>query len=202
MVRRADLARPQVGDEQLFAAENIERQEAPVAVVTMVVTPLLVAVDPIIGRVEIEEQLRGRPGKGGDEVVQQHPVKGERRPAVGPLREPAERRIAGQWGVALQRGLPEEIVPQRLVVIEILVPLRDPVDALAQQVDLPVGDVKRVARSGQRGIQSLEQTESAVGLAQEEEPAVARHVAALEVGLDFTTIEAWKTEIFLGTIWH
>jgi hypothetical protein len=61
-----------------------------------------------------------------------------------------------------------------------------------------VGDVKRIARIGQHGIQRLEQTEPAVGLAQQEETAVAGHVAAGEVGLDFTAIEAWKTRNLSG----
>jgi hypothetical protein len=202
MMRRADVARPQIGDEQLLAAEHIERQEAPVAVITMVMPPLLVAMDAIISRIEIEDQLRWRLGKGGDEVVQQHAVKSERRLPVGPLLEPAERRVAGQGRVALQRGLPHQIMPQRPVVVEILIPLRDPVDTLPQQVDLPVRDVEGIARVGQRGVQSLEQTEPAVRLAQQEDSAIAGDVAALKVGLDFAAIEAWKSEFFLRTVWH
>src|ERR1035438_3785353 len=50
---------PQIGHQQLFATENIERQETIIAVVTVEVRALLPAMHAIIGGVEIEDQLGG-----------------------------------------------------------------------------------------------------------------------------------------------
>ena len=60
MPGRVDITRTQIRNEQLLAAKNIERQEAPVAVVTVKGAALLLAVHPVVGRVEIEDQLGGR----------------------------------------------------------------------------------------------------------------------------------------------
>ncbi len=122
--------------------------------------------------------------------------------AVGARFEPAQSRAAAQRRVALDCALPGQIVAQRVVIIEILVAQREAVDALAQQIDLLMGDQLRIARIGQRRIQRAGQPEPAVGLAQEHHAAVAGNLAALEARLDFAPIEAWKIEKLGITIWH
>ena len=56
--------------------------------------------------------------KGSDELLQQHPVDGRRSVAVCLRLEPAKRGTAGQRFIALDRRLPCQIVPERVVVIE------------------------------------------------------------------------------------
>ena len=47
-----------------------------------------------------------------------------------------------------------------------------------------------------------DQAEPPIGRAQQQDATVAGNVPAREAGFDFSTIEAWKTEIFLCTVWH
>ena len=54
MTRGPAVARSQIRDKQLFATENIERQETVVTVVTVKVRALLPAMHAIIGGVKIE----------------------------------------------------------------------------------------------------------------------------------------------------
>lgn len=86
----------------------------------------------VIGRVEIEDQLGRCLGKGSDELLDQHLVKSHGGLAVHPLLEPAKRRAGSQFRVTLERRLPGQILPQRRVVIEVLVAQRQSVDALPQ----------------------------------------------------------------------
>ncbi len=61
--RRVDIARAQIADQQLLAAKNIKRPEAPVTVVAVKKATFLQTVDAIIGGVEIEHQFGRRLGK-------------------------------------------------------------------------------------------------------------------------------------------
>lgn len=105
VARAIAVARPQIGNQQQLVAEDVERQEAPVAVVTVIEAPFLVPMHPVIGRVKIQDQLRRRCGKRGDEFFQQHLVKSQRRLTIHPLLEPAQRRAGGQGVVTLYCGL-------------------------------------------------------------------------------------------------
>jgi hypothetical protein len=129
-------------------------------------------------------------------------VGGRATAAAGPRFEPAQRRTAAERLVALHRALPGQIVPQRIVVIEILVAQREAVDALTQQIDLLMGDQIRMARIGQRRIQRAGQPEASIGLAQKHHATVAGDLPALETRLDFAPIEAWKNKQFVITLWH
>lgn len=91
-----DDARAQIGHQQLLTAEDVERQEAPVAIVAVKVAAFLLAMHAVIGGVEIQDQLGGRRGKGSDELLHQHLVESDRRRAVHALLEPAKRGVAGQ----------------------------------------------------------------------------------------------------------
>jgi hypothetical protein len=55
-----DVAGAKITHQQVLTAKNVEGQEAPVAVVTVKVAALLVAVDAVVGRVEIEDELGRR----------------------------------------------------------------------------------------------------------------------------------------------
>ena len=56
------FAGPQIGDQQLLATEDIQRQEAVVVVVAVEEAAFLVAVDRVVGGVEVEDQFF-RPGE-------------------------------------------------------------------------------------------------------------------------------------------
>jgi hypothetical protein len=197
-----DVARAQITHQQLFAAKNVERQKAPVAVVAVKGAALLVAVHPVVGRVEIKDQLRRRFAKRRDELLHQHPVKSESCLPVHPVFQPAERGTRRQFLVASQRRLPGQIAPQRGVIVEVLVPQGQTKDALAQEIDLPMHDEKRVTRIGQHRVERGDETEATVGLPQQENAPVAAHVASGETRLDLAAVKAGKLEQLLRTICH
>ena len=64
MLGGVDLAGPQVGRQQLVAAEDVQRQEAVVVVVAVEEAPLLVAVHGVVGGVEVEDQVLRRARRG------------------------------------------------------------------------------------------------------------------------------------------
>ena len=66
------FARPQIADQQLITAEHIQRQKTIMVIVAVKEASLLATMHGIIGGVEIEDQLFGGLGMGGNEIVNQH----------------------------------------------------------------------------------------------------------------------------------
>ena len=58
--RSVDVRAPQLGGQQMAAAEHVERQVAVAVVIAVEEPPLLLAVQRIIGRIEIENDLLRR----------------------------------------------------------------------------------------------------------------------------------------------
>jgi len=78
---------------------------------------LLITMDPVIGRVEVQDQfLRPAPAEGSNELLDQHPVDGRCRGPVGLPLQPAKRGAAGQRLAALHRRLPRQVMPQGIMV--------------------------------------------------------------------------------------
>jgi hypothetical protein len=69
--RRIHVGAPQFGDQQVTAAEHVERQIAVAVVVAVEEPPLLLAVQWIIRCIEIEDDLLGRPRVRLHELVDQ-----------------------------------------------------------------------------------------------------------------------------------
>ncbi len=71
--RSIDVGSPELGHEQLLAAEDVERQIAVAIVTTMEETAFPVAVDGVVRGIEIEDDLLGRLLMGlreeGDEEI-------------------------------------------------------------------------------------------------------------------------------------
>ena len=89
VLRRIDIARTQIAHQQLLAAQNVKRQKAPVAVVTVKKAPFLLAVNSVVGRVEVEDQLgRGRL-ETGNELLDQHARHRPRALPISPIFQPA-----------------------------------------------------------------------------------------------------------------
>jgi hypothetical protein len=79
-------------------------------------------------------------------------------------------------------GLPEGIIAESLVVVEVFVAAGDAEDALGQQAALGVGDEVGVAAVGQGVVQGVKQTKAAVGLTREQNPCVGRENTPGQVG--------------------
>ena len=89
MFRRVDVGRAQIGDQEVIAGEDIERQEAVVVVVAVKEAPFLVAVHRVVGGIEVEHDLRGRLIEGGDEDLHQDLMDQPGPPGFGPVLEAA-----------------------------------------------------------------------------------------------------------------
>ena len=116
MFDAVDLARTQVGAEQMTAAEDIERQEAIVVVVAMEETPLLIAVHGDVGGVEIQNDALRRPLVRGDELLDKYLMDSPGGFPVGPLLEAVLRGYAGEPTVTLHRHLQRNIIAQMLMI--------------------------------------------------------------------------------------
>ena len=201
MPGRIDVTRAQVRDQELLPAEDVERQETVMSIVPVEEPALLIAMDPVISRVEVQHQfLRPALAEGGDKLLDQHPVDGRRRGAVCLPLQPAKSGAAGQRLAPLHRRLPRQIMAQRVVIVEILVPQGQTVDALPQQIGQGMGDQRRIAPIPQHLRHGPGQSHPAVRLPQEHHPAIAGDIAARETPLDFAAIKAWKTKRKLCTI--
>ena len=141
---------------------------------------LLIATHAVVGGVKIEGQLGGGLLEVGDELVQKHLVHGEGALAVGAFFESAESGAGGEGRVAVDRGLPEQIMAQGVMIAEIFVALDEAQDALAKELLLGVGDEARVAVVGHGLAQIPDEPEARIHLADEQQAAVAGDVAALE----------------------
>ena len=96
VMRAATVRRAQVAHQQMLAAEDVQRQKTVAAIKATEVTPGLLAVDEIVGGVEVQGQpLRGRVERG-DELLDEHLVRRPHEPRITALLEPAQRRCRRQ----------------------------------------------------------------------------------------------------------
>ncbi len=71
MLRRIDVRGPKIRDQQLLAAEHVQRQKAVAVVVPVEEPPGLVTVHRVVGRVEVQHQFLGPVRERGDELLHQ-----------------------------------------------------------------------------------------------------------------------------------
>jgi hypothetical protein len=76
-----DVRPPELGGQQLIAAEDVKRQIAVTAIVAVKEAPFLAAVQRIVGRVQVEDDLLGRHGMSVEEQVDRRSIK----PASWPI---------------------------------------------------------------------------------------------------------------------
>ena len=143
-----DVGAPELRRQQVAAAEDVKRQVAVTVVVAVKEPTLLVAVQRIVGGVEIEHDLLRRPIVGVEEHL--HEQRLDRRtvvgdPAVavgcrGAVFQPVERALAGERRAApVPRLEPAEhhpehrVVAQPVVVDQVLVTERDAEHPLPDQ---------------------------------------------------------------------
>ena len=97
-----------------------------------------------------------------------------------------ERRLAGQWPVAIDSGLQGQIVAQLVVIVLILVAQSQSVDPLTQQAQSGMIATGATAWIVQNASDLFEQTKAAVDLMQQDGPAtVAGDVTAGKGDFDF-----------------
>ena len=135
-----DVGGPQLGRQQMTAAEDVERQIAVAVVIAVEEPAFLMAVQRIVGGVEIEDDLLRRRRVGFQKKVDEQRL--DRRRLVADLViaggdrlgefQPIERRLAGQRRAVLapRRELARQHRHQRIMakivmVVEVFVAERD-----------------------------------------------------------------------------
>ena len=144
----------------------------------------------------------GRALVAGDELLDEHAVQRHRLRSRGARLQAAQRGRARQRIDSADRGLHQQVVSQRVVVVEIFVAAAQPVDALRQQISQAVRDARRIARIAQHRGRRAAQTDALVDSSQQQQAAVRADVAAFEVGLDHASSNPPKSIRPIGTLWH
>ena len=172
MLGLIDVRRPQVADQQLIAAEDIERQKAVVVIIAVEKATLLAAVHRIVRTIEVQHQFLRRVLSGSDEALHQRLM---RRPSPAPVRRPlqtANRRGTGQTPIPTASRLQHQIVAQNLVVVDVFIAKRNGEHPLAQQTREAMLDLACLAPVRQTTAQPRLQSNTTVRQTQQQRPAV------------------------------
>ena len=194
------VARPEQGQERATATGDVQRQEAVVAVVAVKDPALLAAVHLIVRRVDVQHE----PGRrlalpGVDERLQEHalqrvrvvldPVVAARLAARGRVLETVQRALARQCRTALAASLQlagqqrqQGVVPQLVVIVEILVPQGNAHDPLGHQCPHRVLRQTAVAVVREACGHPVHETERPVDLPEQQSSRVRRDPSTIERG--------------------
>ena len=180
--------------EQLVAGEDIQRQ-ITVAVVVAMEEPLrLMAGQRDVGRIQIKHHLAGHDGMRLDVEVYQQPVNGLSRVtdlvitlAAPSQFQPVQRTLARQWlfQLPLTAQQPQQrIGAQLLVIVQILVAKRQPVNPLSKHLRQLVLDQVLVAAIAKTARQTAQKVDPPLDFTQQQRTAVARHLPSCEPGFN------------------
>ena len=168
--------------QQLITGEDVERQVAVAVVISMKKALWLMAVERDVGRIQIEHNLLRRFGVRLDEQIAKQRVDLLRRVvdlvialgAAGQL-QPVQSALASQGffqlAPARQHGH-QRIVPQLLMIVQVLIPQRQPVNALGEHLLKLVLDQRRRPPVGEARRHAVQEVDLAIGLAQQQRPTI------------------------------
>ena len=182
MLGGVDVGGTQITYQQLVAAEDVQRQKAILVVKAVEEAAFLAAMHRIVGGVEIQNEFRRRRLERGNELFDQKRVQGNRRGAVRPVLEAAQRRRARQRRDPLDRGLQRQVMAKRAMVVQILVAERQCVDTLAELIERAVPAASSIPWIGQQSSGRRHQPEPTICRPQQKHPAIAADIAASEIG--------------------
>lgn len=131
----------------------------------------------------------------------------EERFSADAIFESAKRRWRSEFGEfvgtgMIGDGLPERIGAELLMVVEVFVTAGDAEDALRQKSALRVEDEIGIARIGNGPIEGVDEAESPIGFAEEEDAGIGGDVAAGKVGDQIATIKASEGDAGSITLCH
>ena len=213
--RRVHARRPQLGRQQVPAAEHVERQVAVAVVITVEEASLLLPVHRIVGRIQIEDDLARRTLVRVQEQIDQQPLDGDRivtdlviaRRLQPAQFQPVQRRLAGNRRAVLAAGCQlarqhrhHRVVAQLVVVIEVLIAKRDPEHPLRQQGhDLMLDQMLSACVVEARG-KPLRQLDRAIRRPKKQRPGIRRNRPAVERAHNFASFNRCKSEQIRATL--
>lgn len=204
-----DIGASQLCRQKVPAAEDVERQIAVAAIIAVEEPSFLVAMQRIIGGVEIEHDLARRLVVGFHEQLDEQGFNrilvvadlmiARRLPDTAML-QPVQRRFAGKHCTvfplrrqALRQKCEHRVVAQRVVVIDVLVTECDRYDALPDQGGASaVNRAVRIASIDKARGHAIEQANGLVGMAQQKHAGVRGDGTAVETGDNFVAVKAFK----------
>ena len=213
--RGVDVRAPQLRRQQMPAAEDVERQVAVAVVVAVEEPSLLVAVQRVVGGVEVEHDLLRRAIVGVEEEVHEQcldrrAVMGDPAVAVGGRRavlEPVQRALAGERrAAAVPRLEPAErhpehrIVAQPVVVDQVLVAERDAEHPLPDQCRHLVHHPFRRPTVGEAGREALDEPDRPVGRPEQQPAGVRGDRTPIEIRHHRAAIDACKSHRLRATL--
>ena len=89
-------------------------------------------------------------------------------------------------------GLPERIIAQLLMIVEILVAASDGEDSLGQQSALRMHDESGLAWIGNDAIEGIDESELLIDLSEQQGASIGGDGAARKIGNEIATIKAGK----------
>jgi hypothetical protein len=212
---RVDVGAPQLGRQQMPAAEDVERQVAVAVVIAVEEAPLLMSVHRIVSGVEIKDDLlRGAAMRLQEQVDEQAldggPVMADLVVArrLGPAQlQPVQRRLAGQRRAIRtpRRELAGDrrhrrVMAQLVMVVQVLVPESDAEHALADQRRHPVLDQVRPACIRKASREPPDQADGAIRRPKQQRPRIRGDRAAIERRLHPAAFDGCKTKQFCATL--
>ena len=213
--RGVDVGAPELGRQQVPAAEDIKRQVAVAVVVAVEEPPLLVAVQRVVGGVEIEHDLLRRPVVGVEEQIHEQrldrrAVVGDPAVAVGPggaMLEPVERALSRERRApAVPRLQPAKhhpehrVVAQPVVVEQVLVAERNAEHPLPDQRRHLVDHPLRRPAVDEAGREALDEPDRPVGRPEQKPARVRGDRAAIEIRHHRTAIDPCESHRLHATL--
>lgn len=196
-----DLRRPPVRHPQLLTTKNTQRQKTVVIVITMEKTAFLMAVDRIIGRVEIENSLGRRLGERRDKPLNDDLANRHRAiAAMRPVLQPAQRRTRTRRFIALGRRLRQGVLPQLVMVIAVFMAQTQRAHPLFQQTRQGMLNQSRRSRIANPSRNRIKQPDLPIRLPQQQRATVAADFAAAKICLDSSLLHGRKFDTFQGAI--
>jgi len=192
-----DVGRAQLGGQQMAATENVERQVTIPVVIAVEEAAFLVAMQRVVGGVEVEDDLLGRGCVRVEKQLHQQALDGSAIVSdaviaaglfAGVL-QPVQSGLAGE-GLTVRpacrelagAGCQHRVTAQRVVVEQVLPPQCDAENALHEHGPHRVLDQIRHARIIEAGSKPTDQIDRRVGACQEKGAGVGSDVATIESG--------------------
>jgi hypothetical protein len=176
-LRRILIGRPQPCTQQLVAGEDVQRQIAVAVVVAVEEALRLMAIQRDVGRIQVKHDLIGCRRMRFDIEVSEQPVDGLCRvadlviaPAAADQFHPIQRALARQRFVQFPLAAEQSqqrIRAQLLMIVEVLVAQRQPVNALPQHLRQRVLDEQRRTAIAETTRQTAQQVDFPIQLAQQ-----------------------------------